>query len=69
MIGEVDFYGVLLPPLLVWLGLGFILSAALRLVLARAGLYRFVWDRPLFDFSLLIIATFCVAALVNGFLT
>jgi hypothetical protein len=57
MIGEIDICGVLFPPLLVWLGIALILSAALRRALAGAGLYRFVWHRPLFDLSLLVILT------------
>jgi hypothetical protein len=57
MIGEIDLYGVLFPPLLIWLGLALAVSAVLRALLTRAGFYRFVWHRPLFDFSLLIILT------------
>lgn len=61
MIGEIDLCGVLLPPLLVWVGVALLLSSVLRRVLAKAGLYRFVWHRPLFDFSLLVILTGLVA--------
>lgn len=69
MIGEIDLYGVLLPPLLVWLALGFLVTSALRFLLTRAGFYRFVWHRPLFDFSLLVIITGGVAALVTMLLS
>ncbi len=65
MIGEIDFYGVLLPPLLVWLGVALALSALVRLVLARTGFYRLVWHRPLFDLALLVILIGCVSALAN----
>ena len=65
MIGEVNLYGVLLPPLLVWLGLALLLSAALRLALARLGFYRFVWHRPLFDLALLVILTGLVSDLMS----
>jgi hypothetical protein len=57
MIGEIDLFGVFLPPLLVWLAIGLLLSAALRAILRRLGLYRYVWHRPLFDLALLVILT------------
>ncbi|WP_297493637.1 DUF1656 domain-containing protein [Acidocella sp.] len=65
MIGEVNLFGVLLPPLLVWAGLALLLSAGLRRVFARAGLYRYIWHRPLFDFSLLIILTGLVSLVMT----
>jgi hypothetical protein len=68
MIGEINLYGVLLPPLLVWLGAGLAASAVVRFGLNRAGLYRFVWHRPLFDLAILVIATGAVAVLANTFL-
>ncbi len=68
MIGEINLYGVLLPPLLAWLGVALVLAAGLRLVLARTGLYRFVWHRPLFDLAVLVILLGGVAALANRFL-
>jgi hypothetical protein len=68
MIGEIDLYGVLLPPLLVWLACGLAVSAVVRFGLSRLGFYRFVWHRPLFDLAVLVIATGAVAALANIFL-
>jgi hypothetical protein len=68
VIGEINLYGVLLPPLLAWLGVALVLAAGLRLVLARTGLYRFVWHRPLFDLAVLVILLGGVAALANRFL-
>jgi Protein of unknown function (DUF1656) len=67
MIGEIDLFGVLLPPLLVWLGVALLLSALLRLVLAKAGAYRFIWHRPLFDLSLLVILTGLVSLSATWF--
>jgi len=61
MIGEIDLFGVFLPPLLVWLGIGLLLSAALRAALTRLGFYRYVWHRPLFDLALLVILTGAVS--------
>jgi hypothetical protein len=65
MTGEVDIYGVLLPPLLVWLGIALVLAAGARRLFARLNLYRFVWHRPLFDLAVLVIITGCVAAVMN----
>ncbi|HQT39051.1 MAG TPA: DUF1656 domain-containing protein [Acidocella sp.] len=67
MIGEIDLYGVLLPPLLVWLALALLLSALLRWVLNRAGIYHYVWHRPLFDLAILVVLLGGIAALANHF--
>ena len=67
MIGEIDLFGVVLPPLLVWL-LGAVAVAALvRAGLSRAGFYRFVWHRPLFDFLILVILTGLISMLAETF--
>ena len=55
MIGEIDIYGVLFPPLLIWLGCAYIAAVLLRLCFSRLGVYRYVWHRPLFDLAILII--------------
>jgi hypothetical protein len=65
MIGEIDLYGVLFPPLLVWLAIALPVSAALRFCLNRAGFYRFVWHSPLFDLAILVIVLACVSAAAN----
>jgi len=67
MIGEIDLFGVLLPPLLVWIGIALLLAAVLRMALAKLGAYRLVWHRPLFDLSLLVILTFLVSLTMNRF--
>ena len=67
MIGEIDICGVLFPPLLVWAGIALLLSTVLRRALAQAGLYRFIWHRPLFDFSLLVILTGLVSLAMTRF--
>lgn len=67
MIGEIDICGVLFPPLLVWVGIALLLSTLLRRALAQAGFYRFIWHRPLFDFSLLVILTGLVSLLMTRF--
>jgi len=67
MIGEINVYGVLLPPLLVWLAGGVAVSAILRAGLSRVGFYRFVWHRPLFDFLILVILTGVISMLAETF--
>ena len=55
MIGEVSFYGLYLPPLLLLTLAALVVSRLLKLVLARTGFYRVVWHPALFDFSLFVI--------------
>ena len=62
MIGEIDLYGVFIPPLLLWTAAALPLTAVLRRVLRRVGFYRLVWHRPLFDFALLVIVLGAVVA-------
>jgi Protein of unknown function (DUF1656) len=64
MIGELDLHGVLVPPLLLSLLLALAASAVLRRLLARAGFYRLVWHRPLFDLALFVILTGGIAAIL-----
>jgi hypothetical protein len=67
MIGEVDIYGVLFPPLLIWIGIALLISALLRRGLAALGVYRFIWHRPLFDLCLLVMLTGLVNFLANHY--
>jgi hypothetical protein len=62
MPGEIDVYGVFIPPLLVCVGAALPLTAAIRRLLRRFGFYRLVWHRPLFDFALLVIVLGAVVA-------
>jgi len=55
VIGELDIYGVFVPPLLLMVIASMPLAAFVRLVLARLGAYRLVWHRPLFDLSVFVI--------------
>lgn len=63
MIGEINIYGVFFPPLLIWIGVALVISFFVRRLFLAAGLYRYVWHQPLFDFCLLVILT----GLVNLF--
>jgi hypothetical protein len=48
---EIDLFGVILPNLLLWAILAYILTVIVRVIFARVGLYRHVWHRSLFDLS------------------
>jgi hypothetical protein len=50
----IDIYGVLVPSLLLWIILAYALSALLRRLMQRFDLYRLVWHRALFDFSIFV---------------
>jgi hypothetical protein len=55
MIGQISFYGLYLPWLMV-LALGALLALwALRRLLARLGMYRWVWHPALFDSALYMV--------------
>ncbi|XHR28793.1 MAG: DUF1656 domain-containing protein [Chthoniobacteraceae bacterium] len=55
MISEFDFFGVLLPALLVYSAVAFGLKEGVCRVLARLGAYRFIWHRALFDSALFLV--------------
>jgi protein-S-isoprenylcysteine O-methyltransferase Ste14 len=55
MIGEVDLYGLYVPPLLLLTLAALVVSRLVNLVLAKTGFYRLVWHPALFDFSLFVI--------------
>ncbi len=67
MIGEINIYGVLFPPLLIWIGIALLLSTILRRAIAALGFYRFVWHRPLFDLCLLVMLTGLVSLAANHY--
>jgi hypothetical protein len=55
MIGEISFYGIYLPVLLLAALPSLALTRALGYLLARIGFYRLVWHPALFDFALFIL--------------
>jgi hypothetical protein len=69
MIGEIDVYGVFVPPLLLWVAAALPLTAVLRRMLRWVGFYRLVWHRPLFDFALLVIVLGAVVAVSTRWVT
>jgi uncharacterized membrane protein len=51
---EIDLFGVIIPSLLLWSVIAYVLARIARKVIARTGLYRQVWHVALFDFALYI---------------
>ncbi len=62
MISEINIYGLFVTPMLVWTLIALAICAVIRKLIGWFGLYRFVWHRPLFDLSLLVIVIGVVAA-------
>ncbi|SHG77566.1 DUF1656 domain-containing protein [Bradyrhizobium erythrophlei] len=54
---EIDLLGVFVSPALICLAVALILSLILRRLLDKTDINRFVWNRALFDLSLLIVMT------------
>jgi len=50
----IDIYGVLVPALLLWIIVAYVLSAFLRRIMQHFDLYRLVWHRALFDFAVFV---------------
>jgi hypothetical protein len=69
MRGEFDFFGVLVPSLMVWGLVAFLVSLPLRRLLAAVGFYRLVWHRALFDLALLVVLWAGVAWAAAAFAT
>ena len=57
---EVDVLGIFVPPALVCLLAALVLSALLRRMFDHFDLDRYVWNRALFDLSVLV----CIADLL-----
>jgi protein AaeX len=54
---EIDLLGVFVSPALICLTVTLVLSLILRRLLDKTDINRFVWNRALFDLSLLIVMT------------
>jgi hypothetical protein len=54
---EIDLLSVFVSPALICLAVALVLSLILRRLLDKTGINRFVWNRALFDLSLLIAMT------------
>jgi hypothetical protein len=54
---EIDLLGVFVSPALICLAVALVISLILRRLLDKTGINRFVWNRALFDLSLLVVTT------------
>jgi protein AaeX len=54
---EIDLLGVFVSPALICLAVALVISLILRRLLDKTGINRFVWNRALFDLSLLVAMT------------
>jgi hypothetical protein len=54
---EIDLLGVFVSPALICLAVALVLSLILRRLLDKTSINRFVWNRALFDLSLMIAMT------------
>ena len=54
---EIDLLGVFISPALICLVVALVISPILRRLLDKTGINRFVWNRALFDLSLLVAIT------------
>ena len=51
---QLDLFGVIVPSLLLWAVVAYVLARVASTLIARAGLYRHVWHGALFDFALYV---------------
>jgi hypothetical protein len=51
---ELDLFGVLVPSLVLWSMIAFVIARIVSKLIARAGLYRQIWHPALFDFALYV---------------
>ena len=51
---QLDLFGVIVPSLLLWSVLAYLLARIISKLIARVGLYRRIWHPALFDVALYI---------------
>jgi hypothetical protein len=54
---EIDLLGVFVSPALICLAVALVISLILRRLLDKTAINRFVWNRALFDMSVLVAIT------------
>lgn len=69
MIGDLTLYGVYLPAMALPLALAYVLLAGVRWLLGRAGAYRWIWHRSLFNVSLYLIALYAMVRWTAGWMS
>lgn len=66
MTGQLNIYGVYVPVLLVMMLIAYLFKSLLGSVLARLGLYRWVWHPPLFNLALYVMVLCALFTLTAG---
>ncbi|OWJ77794.1 DUF1656 domain-containing protein [Haematobacter missouriensis] len=66
MNGQIDIYGVFVPSLLVLAIVAYVLNRLASRLIARVGIYRHVWHRPLFDLALYVLILGLLVHLAKG---
>ena len=51
---ELDLFGVIVPSLLLWSVVAYVLARSVSRLMGRVGLYHHVWHPALFDFALYV---------------
>ena len=51
---QIDLFGVIVPSLLLWSVLAYVLARRVSKGMGRFGLYRHVWHPALFDFAIYV---------------
>jgi hypothetical protein len=51
---QLDLFGVIVPSLLLWAVVAYVLARVVSTLITQAGLYRHVWHAALFDFALYV---------------
>ncbi|SIO60935.1 DUF1656 domain-containing protein [Paraburkholderia phenazinium] len=69
MIGEIDIFGVFVPAILVLMLVAYLINLVIRTVLARAGFYRLVWHRSIFDLGIYVLVLGLVVIVSHRFIT
>ena len=66
---ELDLFGVIVPSLLLWSVLAYLLARIISKLIARAGFYHRIWHHALFDFALFICLVTSLVFASKEFLT
>ncbi len=69
MIGDLSLYGIYFPAMALPLLLAFLALIPMRWLLGRAGVYRHVWHRSLFNLSLYLIVFYGMVVWTTGWLS
>ena len=67
--GEIDIFGVFVPAILVLMLVAYLINLVIRTVLARAGFYRLVWHRSIFDLGIYVLVLGLVVIVSHRFIT